>query len=159
MRLAVLPGAYAVCRLEEHALAPVPPDGAEFWSLTHARGERSLASFRGGPVFPALFIGAAGGIVMSHLPGLPLVAGVAMGMGAMLVVMLTLPLTSVLLPAVLLPSSALTLTPLVIVAVVVAYVTAARLTPGEGTRPAVPAQATAPADEAAARRATVDPQS
>lgn len=45
------------------------------------------------PVFLALFIGAAGPIAMSHLPGLPMVAGVAMGIGAMSVVMLTLPLT------------------------------------------------------------------
>jgi H+/Cl- antiporter ClcA len=123
----------------------------------------SLGTFRGGPVFPALFIGAAGGIAMSHLPGLPLVAGLAMGMGAMSAVMLTLPLTSVLLPAILLPASELTLTPLVIVAVIVAHVAAARLTPGDGSRPAVPAQATAPAgeatDEAAARRPITDPQS
>jgi H+/Cl- antiporter ClcA len=119
----------------------------------------SLAAFRGGPVFPALFTGAVGGIAMSHLPGLPLTAGLGMGMGAMLVVMLSLPLTSVLLPAVLLSGSALTLTPLVIVAVVVAYVTAARLTPGDGSRPKVPAQATAPADEAAARKTAADPQS
>jgi H+/Cl- antiporter ClcA len=39
----------------------------------------SLTSFRGGPVFPAMFIGAAGGIALAHLPGLPLVAGVARG--------------------------------------------------------------------------------
>ena len=31
----------------------------------------SLSSFRGGPVFPAMFLGAAGGIALSHLPGLP----------------------------------------------------------------------------------------
>ena len=35
----------------------------------------SLGSFRGGPVFPSMFIGAAGGIALSHLPGLPEVAG------------------------------------------------------------------------------------
>jgi chloride channel protein, CIC family len=35
----------------------------------------SLSSFRGGPVFPAMFLGAAGGIALSHLPGLPLVPG------------------------------------------------------------------------------------
>ena len=29
----------------------------------------SLSSFRGGPVFPGMFIGAAGGIALSHLPG------------------------------------------------------------------------------------------
>ena len=43
----------------------------------------SLASFRGGPIFPAMFIGAAGGIALSHLPGLAMVAGLAMGIGAM----------------------------------------------------------------------------
>ena len=43
----------------------------------------SLSSFRGGPIFPAMFLGAAGGIALSHLPGLPLVAGAAMGIGAM----------------------------------------------------------------------------
>jgi H+/Cl- antiporter ClcA len=117
----------------------------------------SLAAFRGGPTFPALLIGAAGGIAMSHLPGLPLVAGAAMGVGAMSVVMLSLPLTSVLLAAILFPSNELTLTPLVIVAVIVAHVTAARLTPGDGSRPTVPAQATAPADETAARRTAADP--
>ena len=30
----------------------------------------SLGSFRGGPTFPALFLGAAAGIMASHLPGL-----------------------------------------------------------------------------------------
>src|SRR6202050_5845283 len=39
----------------------------------------SLSSFRGGPTFPAMFLGAAGGVALSHLPGLPLVDGVAMG--------------------------------------------------------------------------------
>ena len=29
----------------------------------------SLSGFRGGPIFPAMFIGAAGGMAMSHLPG------------------------------------------------------------------------------------------
>ena len=89
----------------------------------------SLSSFRGGPTFPALFLGAAGGIALSHLPGLPLVDGVAMGIGAMSVVMLRLPLTSVLLATLLLASDGLAVMPLVIVAVVVAYVASARLTP------------------------------
>ena len=43
----------------------------------------SLSSFRGGPVFPGMFIGAALGIAVSHLPGLPMIAGVGMGIGAM----------------------------------------------------------------------------
>jgi hypothetical protein len=52
-----------------------------------------------------------------------------MGIGAMSVVMLTLPLTSVLLPTLLLLSDGLAVMPLVIVAVVVAHVAAARITP------------------------------
>jgi chloride channel protein, CIC family len=106
----------------------------------------SLASFRGGPVFPALLIGAAGGIAASHLPGLPPVAGVAMGIGAMAAVMLSLPLTAVLLALILLPSDGLEVTPLVIVAVVVAYIGAARMSPEP---PA--AGAGAPGDSPAAR--------
>ena len=96
----------------------------------------SLSSFRGGPIFPALFIGTAGGIALSHLPGLPLVAGVAMGLGAMSVAMLKLPLTSVLLPSVLLASDAIAVMPLVIVAVVVAHVASARLAPPPAVKPA-----------------------
>jgi H+/Cl- antiporter ClcA len=109
----------------------------------------SLGSFRGGPTFPALFLGAAGGIAMSHLPGLPLVAGVAMGIGAMCVVMLTLPLTSVMLATLLLFSDGLRVMPLVIVAVVVAYVVSARLIPA-----AEPAGTPAPAAPSAAKAGT-----
>ena len=93
----------------------------------------SLSSFRGGPVFPAMFMSTTSGIALSHLPGLPMIAGVAMGIGAMSVVMLTLPITSVLLATLLLASDGLALMPLVIVAVVVAYVAAARITPAETT--------------------------
>ena len=98
----------------------------------------SLSSFRGGPTFPAIFLGAAGGIALSHLPGLPLVDGVAMGIGAMTTVMLRLPLTAVLLAVMLLASDGVAVTPVAIVAVVVAYVASARLTP-EGPPAAEPA--------------------
>ena len=101
----------------------------------------SLSSFRGGPVFPALFLGAAGGIALSHAPGLPMIAGVGMGIGAMSVAMLNLPLTSVLLASVFLESDAVALMPLVIVAVVVSYVASARLGP-RTTANAAPAAAT-----------------
>lgn len=82
----------------------------------------SLAAFRGGPTFPAMYLGSVGGIAMSHLPGLPEVPAVAMGIGAMAAVMLRLPLTAVLLATLLLGTDGLTAMPLVIVAVVVAYV-------------------------------------
>ncbi len=96
----------------------------------------SLSCFRGGPVFPALFLGAAGGIALSHAPGLPMIAGVGMGIGAMSVAMLGLPLTSVLLASVILEADAVDLMPIVIVAVVVAYVASARLAPAKPRSPA-----------------------
>ncbi len=89
----------------------------------------SLSAFRGGPTFPAMFVGAAGGIAMSHLPGLPEVAGAAMGLGAMTCVMLGLPLSAVLVTAIVFGSDGLTTMPVVIVAVVVAYVGRAHFSP------------------------------
>jgi hypothetical protein len=114
----------------------------------------SLSSFRGGPTFPALYIGAAGGIALSHLPGLPLVPGVAMGIGAMCAVMLRLPLTSVLLASLLLFSDGVTVMPLVIVAVVVAYVASARFVPA----PAQGSTATAASGPSSPATAAVPPQ-
>jgi H+/Cl- antiporter ClcA len=87
----------------------------------------SLTSFRGGPVFPSMFIGAVAGVAASHLPGMSLVPGVAMGIGAMTTVMLKLPLTATLLATVLLASDGINVVPIVIVAVVVAYATTAWL--------------------------------
>ena len=113
-------------------------DGAAEWTvgalllLALCKGlaySLALSSFRGGPVFPGMFIGAVGGIALSHLPGLPMIAGAAMGIGAMTVAMLGLPLVSVLLVMLFLQADGLALTPLVIVAVVVSYVVSARLTP------------------------------
>ncbi len=89
----------------------------------------SLSSFRGGPVFPSLYIGAAVGIAASHLPGLDVIPAAAMGIGAMCAVMLSLPLTATLLAALLMGSDGIQVMPVVIVAVVVAYVVTARITP------------------------------
>jgi chloride channel protein, CIC family len=116
----------------------------------------SLSSFRGGPVFPAMFIGAAAGIAASHLPGLTLVPGVAMGIGAMCTAMLTLPLTATLLATLLLGTDGLNVMPLVIVAVVVAYVTSARLVPApEPASPATEPTAAPAAPAADGRTAAV----
>ena len=105
-----------------------------------------IPSFRGGPVFPSMFIGAAAGIAASHLPGMSLVPGVAMGIGALATVMLKLPLTGTLLATLLLFSDGIAVIPLVIVAVVVAYVatawmptSAGRLQRDPGTSSAVKA--------------------
>jgi H+/Cl- antiporter ClcA len=89
----------------------------------------SLSSFRGGPIFPSMFIGATGGIALSHVGGLPMIAGAAMGVGAMTAGALKMPMTAVLLPSLLFLSDAVNLMPIVIVAVVVSFVVAVRLNP------------------------------
>ena len=109
----------------------------------------SMSGFRGGPVFPAMFVGAAGGIALSHLPGLEPIPAAAMGIGAMCAVLLRLPMTSVLLATVLLTSDGLAAMPEVIVAVVVAYVASAWLIPAPRPAPAQPA-APLPAGQAGA---------
>ncbi|HMJ36676.1 MAG TPA: chloride channel protein [Baekduia sp.] len=130
--------------------------GASTWSvgallaLLAAKGiaySLSLSTFRGGPVFPAMFLGAATGIAASHLPGLPLIPAVAMGIGAMCTTMLTLPLTSTLLATLLLGTDGTNVMPVVIVAVVVSHVITARLTPlpAPAGEPASPAAGAAPA--------------
>jgi H+/Cl- antiporter ClcA len=105
----------------------------------------SLSSFRGGPIFPSIFIGAAGGALLSHLPGLPLVPAVGIGIGAMVAGMLRLPLTAVLLASLLLFSDGIANMPVVIVAVVTAYVAATWLDPPAPPEPpAAPPPAASP---------------
>jgi H+/Cl- antiporter ClcA len=83
----------------------------------------SLGSFRGGPVFPALFLGAAAGVMAAQLPGFSITPAVAVGMGAAVVSVLRLPLAAVVLAILLTSESGPGAAPLAIVAVVVAYVT------------------------------------
>jgi len=82
----------------------------------------SLGSYRGGPTFPALFLGAAAGIMASHLPGFPIQAGVAVGMGAAVVAVLRLPLSAVVLATLLTVHAGSNVEPLIIVGVVVSYI-------------------------------------
>jgi H+/Cl- antiporter ClcA len=83
----------------------------------------SLASFRGGPTFPAMFLGAAGGLLASHLPGFDLTPAVAVGLGAAVASVLRLPLSAVVLALLLTANSGAAAAPLVIVGVVTAYLT------------------------------------
>ena len=99
----------------------------------------SLSAFRGGPVFPSMFIGAALGIAMADLPGMSLAPGIAMGIGAMCTSMLGLPLTSTMLATLLLGADGVTVTPQVVVAVVVAYV-GTNLLPDQGPKEPAPHQ-------------------
>ena len=82
----------------------------------------SLGSFRGGPVFPALFLGAAAGIMASHLPGFPLPAAVPVAMGAGIVAVLRQPLTAIIVATLLSSHAGGNPEPLIIVGVVAAYV-------------------------------------
>ena len=54
----------------------------------------SLGNFRGGPTFPALFIGAAAGLLAAHLPGFSETPAVAVLMAAAAVSILRLPLSA-----------------------------------------------------------------
>jgi chloride channel protein, CIC family len=108
------------------------------WSL-------SMGSFRGGPTFPALFIGAVGGLLAAHLPGFSETPAVAALMGAMAVSILRLPLSSVVLAVLLTSSARIATAPIIIVAVVVAYITIESLSAARPPSPApTPGTATAP---------------
>jgi len=99
----------------------------------------SLSAFRGGPVFPSMFIGAALGIAASGLPGMALAPAIGMGIGAMCAAMLRLPMTSTLLATLLLGADGLSVTPEVVVAVAVAFVITYVLpTPGPATAASAP---------------------
>jgi H+/Cl- antiporter ClcA len=99
----------------------------------------SLASFRGGPTFPAMFLGAAGGLLASHLPGFDVTPAVAVGLGAAVASVLRLPLSAVVLALLLTANSGAGAAPLVIVGVVTAYLTTLALTEGT-TAPAAVAE-------------------
>lgn len=81
-----------------------------------------LGTFRGGPVFPALMLGATLGIIASSLvPGLDNTSGIAIGMAAGAAIT-KLPVSSALLVVLLLGEAAAELMPVVILAVVTALV-------------------------------------
>lgn len=81
----------------------------------------SLGSFRGGPVFPGMFLGAAAGLMAAQLPGFDVTPAVAVGIGAGVVSVLGLPLSGALLGILLTSAAGPGAAPLVIVGVIVAY--------------------------------------
>jgi len=102
----------------------------------------SLGSFRGGPTFPAIFLGAAAGLMAAQLPGFSITPAVVVGMGAATVAVLRLPLSAVVIASVLSAKSGLGAEPLVIVGVVVSYIVTVRLSapapaPAAGDTPAI----------------------
>jgi H+/Cl- antiporter ClcA len=82
----------------------------------------SLGNFRGGPTFPALFLGTVAGLWAGHLPGLSETPAVAALMAAACVSMLRLPLSSVVIAMLLTSSAGLAVGSLIIVAVATAYI-------------------------------------
>lgn len=88
----------------------------------------SLGNFRGGPTFPAIFLGVVAGLLAAHLPGYAETQGVAALVGAACVSVLRLPLSSVMIALLLSAKAGLAVAPLVIVAVVVAYLASEALT-------------------------------
>ena len=109
----------------------------------------SLGNFRGGPTFPAIFLGVVAGLIASHLPGYAETQAVAALMGAMCVSVLRLPLSSVMIALLLTSSAGLAVAPLVIVAVVVAHLASLTLTAYVDSRVgAVPASREGPVDPA-----------
>lgn len=91
----------------------------------------SLGSFRGGPVFPAMYLGAAAGLMAAQLPGYELTPAVAVGLGAAVAAGLRLPLSAIVLAVVLTSQSGAGATPLIIVGVVTAYLVTLAVTPRE----------------------------
>lgn len=108
----------------------------------------SLGSgFRGGPVFPALTIGVAIGVLAADvLPGLATTPGIAVGITAATTAVLRVPFTAVLLATLLLGSSAAEVAPIAVLAAVVGWIVATALPNPEDRRepttPEEPAAAT-----------------
>jgi H+/Cl- antiporter ClcA len=82
-----------------------------------------LGAVRGGPTFPAVFLGAAAGLLADRLPGLSTTPAVAVCLAAATVTILGLPLSSVLIAILLTAQAGVGAAPLAIVAVIAAHVT------------------------------------
>ena len=88
----------------------------------------SLGNFRGGPTFPAIFLGVVAGLMAAHLPGYAETQAVAALIGAACVSVLRLPLSSVMIAILLSAKAGLAVAPLIVVAVAVAYLASEALT-------------------------------
>ena len=100
----------------------------------------SMGAARGGPTFPAMFLGVVGGLLASNLPGLDVTPAIGVLVGAACVAVLRLPLSSIIL-ALLITQAGAGVAPLIIVGVAVAYLASLLLT---DRRAGAPAGTTAP---------------
>ncbi|MFD6433343.1 chloride channel protein [Streptomyces venezuelae] len=83
----------------------------------------SLGGLRGGPIFPALLLGAAGSLACAGLPGLGTAPALACGICAAATAVMGLPLCGAVLTALLLGNDAYEQMPLIVGASVVAHLT------------------------------------
>lgn len=120
---------YAVLFSGSRALAPVV-EAAGTWSVTTivlllvlkaAAWSISMGAFRGGPVFPAVFVGTVGGLLAAEVTGLATSAAIPAVVGASLVAILRLPLAAAVIALLLGSGAGLVATPLVVVAIVISY--------------------------------------
>jgi H+/Cl- antiporter ClcA len=81
----------------------------------------SLSVFRGGPIFPAIMLGGAFGVLIQGLPGLGLAGGLAIGIGAFAAAAMRLPLSAFALTMLLFGTNASQVVPEVAIAVVTAF--------------------------------------
>ncbi|MFF7459536.1 chloride channel protein [Kitasatospora sp. NPDC008115] len=93
----------------------------------------ALGSLRGGPIFPAVLIGAAVGLACGPLPGFGTAPGLAVGLAAASTTVTRLPVTSTVLATALLGAESTELMPLLLVTTVTAFV-AGELVRGAGAR-------------------------
>ena len=82
----------------------------------------SMGSFKGGPVFPAIFIGVVAGLLASYLPGLSVSSAMPITVAATVVSVLRLPLSASVLALLVTGSAGLDAIPLIIIGMVVAYI-------------------------------------
>ncbi|SKC71673.1 chloride channel protein [Krasilnikoviella flava] len=82
----------------------------------------SLGSLRGGPIFPAVLLGAAAGVLVGGLPGFGAVPALAAGMAAATAATLPFPISAAVLVVLLIGPSAPAMAPIVLLAASVGYV-------------------------------------
>ncbi|MFF4350632.1 chloride channel protein [Streptomyces sp. NPDC001530] len=107
-----------------------------------------LGSLRGGPIFPALFLGGAAGALLAPLPGFGLVPAMAAGMAASVTSAMRLPVSSVVLVVLLLGN--VDTVAVVVLAAVVSFVVTQLLPQG----PRIPAFSERPAGRARRRESS-----
>ncbi|MFC7304740.1 chloride channel protein [Streptomyces monticola] len=84
----------------------------------------SLGAFRGGPIFPAVLLGATAAMACSGLPGLGATPALALGIAAAMATVTGLPLSSAVFTVLVLGPDAFNQMPLIVIAAVVAVVVA-----------------------------------